>query len=178
MEVTDRSVTSRTVAQQIESITHHSVSVRTIRRRLQQSDLTARRPLLDLPLTQNHRRLRRQCSLQELLIGIKYCVHMEIAIPVKAIVLRNHGRLATSCLNTGIPVFTPVVLILEKKEKTVHSYSWDAQLAVPNDPRYARLETNLRIGQAKKLALGRRCMCGTHVVTGCQGHSLGLSWCH
>ncbi|GFW45325.1 transposable element Tcb1 transposase [Trichonephila clavipes] len=37
-----------------------SVSARTIRRRLQQSGLSARRPLLGLPLTQNHRRLRRQ----------------------------------------------------------------------------------------------------------------------
>ncbi|GFW47674.1 transposable element Tcb1 transposase [Trichonephila clavipes] len=55
MAVTDRSVTSRTIAQHIESVTHHSVSARTIRRRLQQS---ARRPLLDLPLTQNHRCLR------------------------------------------------------------------------------------------------------------------------
>ncbi|GFV97349.1 transposable element Tcb1 transposase [Trichonephila clavipes] len=36
------------------------MSVRTIRRRLQQSGLSARRPLLGLPLTQNHRRLRRQ----------------------------------------------------------------------------------------------------------------------
>ncbi|GFW24979.1 transposable element Tcb1 transposase [Trichonephila clavipes] len=58
--VTDRSVTSRTVVQHIESITHHSVSARTIRRRLQQSGLSARRPLLGLPLTQNHRRLHRQ----------------------------------------------------------------------------------------------------------------------
>ncbi|GFX44642.1 transposable element Tcb1 transposase [Trichonephila clavipes] len=58
--VTDRSVTSRTVAQHIEPVTHHSVSARTIRRRLQQSGLSARRPLLGLPLTQNHRRLRRQ----------------------------------------------------------------------------------------------------------------------
>ncbi|GFU85803.1 transposable element Tcb1 transposase [Trichonephila clavipes] len=56
MAVTDRSVTSRTVAQHIESITPHSVSARTIQRRLQQSGLSARRPLLDLPLTQNHRR--------------------------------------------------------------------------------------------------------------------------
>ncbi|GFV23447.1 retrovirus-related Pol polyprotein from transposon 297 [Trichonephila clavipes] len=32
----------------------------------------------------------------------------------------------------------------------VHSNSWDAQLAVPNDPRYARLETKLGIGQAKE----------------------------
>ncbi|GFS76055.1 transposable element Tcb1 transposase [Trichonephila clavipes] len=60
MAVTDRSVTSRTVAQHIESVTHYSVSARTIRRRIQQSGLSARRPLLGLPLTQNHRRLRRQ----------------------------------------------------------------------------------------------------------------------
>ncbi|GFX88406.1 transposable element Tcb1 transposase [Trichonephila clavipes] len=60
MAVTDRSVTSRTVAQHIESATHHSVSSRTIRRRLQQSGLSARRPLLGLLLTQNHGRLRRQ----------------------------------------------------------------------------------------------------------------------
>ncbi|GFT71422.1 transposable element Tcb1 transposase [Trichonephila clavipes] len=37
-----------------------SLSLRTIRRRLQQSGLLARRPLLGLPLTQNHRRLHRQ----------------------------------------------------------------------------------------------------------------------
>ncbi|GFT00542.1 transposable element Tcb1 transposase [Trichonephila clavipes] len=60
MTVTDRSVTSRTVAQHIEFVTHHSVSARTIRRRLQQSGVYARRPLLGLPLTQNHSRLRRQ----------------------------------------------------------------------------------------------------------------------
>ncbi|GFU62620.1 transposable element Tcb1 transposase [Trichonephila clavipes] len=36
------------------------MSARTIRRRLQQSGLSARRPLLGLSLTQNHRRLRRQ----------------------------------------------------------------------------------------------------------------------
>ncbi|GFU81741.1 transposable element Tcb1 transposase [Trichonephila clavipes] len=52
MAVTDRSVTSRTIAQHIESVTHHSVSARTIRRRLQQSGLSARHPLLGLPLTQ------------------------------------------------------------------------------------------------------------------------------
>ncbi|GFV62180.1 transposable element Tcb1 transposase [Trichonephila clavipes] len=34
MAVTDRSVTSRTIVQHIESVTHHSVSARTIRRRL------------------------------------------------------------------------------------------------------------------------------------------------
>ncbi|GFX39284.1 transposable element Tcb1 transposase [Trichonephila clavipes] len=60
MVVTDHSVTSRTVTHHIESVTHHSVSARTIRHRLQQSGLSARRPLLGLPLTQNHRRLRRQ----------------------------------------------------------------------------------------------------------------------
>ncbi|GFS90028.1 transposable element Tcb1 transposase [Trichonephila clavipes] len=60
MAVADRSVTSRTVAQHIASITHHSVPARTTRRHFQQSGLSTRRPLLGLPLTQNHRRLRRQ----------------------------------------------------------------------------------------------------------------------
>ncbi|GFW93610.1 transposable element Tcb1 transposase [Trichonephila clavipes] len=60
MTVPDLSVTSRTVAQHIESVKNHSVSTCTIRRRLQQSGLSARRPLLSLPLTQNHRRARRQ----------------------------------------------------------------------------------------------------------------------
>ncbi|GFU39742.1 transposable element Tcb1 transposase [Trichonephila clavipes] len=60
MAGTDRSITSRTIAQHIESVTHHSVSARTIRRRLQQSGLSARRPLFGLPSTQNHRRLLRQ----------------------------------------------------------------------------------------------------------------------
>ncbi|GFW54870.1 transposable element Tcb1 transposase [Trichonephila clavipes] len=62
MAVTDRSVTSRTVAQHIESVTHHSVSARTIRRRLQQSGLSARRPLVGLPLTQNHSLRRQWCD--------------------------------------------------------------------------------------------------------------------
>ncbi|GFW20367.1 transposable element Tcb1 transposase [Trichonephila clavipes] len=57
MAVTDRSVASRAIVQHIESVTNHSVSARTIRRRLQQSGLSARRPLFGLPLTQNHRRL-------------------------------------------------------------------------------------------------------------------------
>ncbi|GFU91288.1 transposable element Tcb1 transposase [Trichonephila clavipes] len=60
MAVTDRSVTSRTIAQPIESVTHHSVSAHTIRRRLQQSGLSSRLLLLGIPLTQKHRRLRRQ----------------------------------------------------------------------------------------------------------------------
>ncbi|GFV36824.1 transposable element Tcb1 transposase [Trichonephila clavipes] len=42
------------------SLTHHSESARTIRRRLQQSGLSAIRLSLGLPLTQNRRRLRRQ----------------------------------------------------------------------------------------------------------------------
>ncbi|GFT02452.1 transposable element Tcb1 transposase [Trichonephila clavipes] len=52
------SVTSRTVAQHIESITHNSACACAIRRHLQHSGLYARRPLLGLPLTQNHRRLK------------------------------------------------------------------------------------------------------------------------
>ncbi|GFT31223.1 DUF1758 domain-containing protein [Trichonephila clavipes] len=61
MAVTDRSVTLRTIAQHIESATHHSVSARTIRRHLRQSGLSTRRPLLGLPLTQSHRRIPLQC---------------------------------------------------------------------------------------------------------------------
>ncbi|GFU50932.1 transposable element Tcb1 transposase [Trichonephila clavipes] len=65
--VTDRSVTPRTVAQPIECASHHSVSARAIRRHLQQSGLSVRRPLLGLPLTQNHRRLRRQwCDVRRM----------------------------------------------------------------------------------------------------------------
>ncbi|GFV77145.1 transposable element Tcb1 transposase [Trichonephila clavipes] len=60
MTVTDRSVTLRTIAQHIKSVTHHSASARNIRHRLQQSGLSARRPLLGIPLMHNHRRLRRQ----------------------------------------------------------------------------------------------------------------------
>ncbi|GFW36944.1 transposable element Tcb1 transposase [Trichonephila clavipes] len=60
MTVTNRSVTSRTVAPHIESVTHHSVSARTIQRCLQKSGMSARRPLLGLPWMQNPRRLRHQ----------------------------------------------------------------------------------------------------------------------
>ncbi|GFV27343.1 transposable element Tcb1 transposase [Trichonephila clavipes] len=60
MSKMNHSVTSRTIAQHIESVQHYSVSARTVRRRLQQNGLSARRPLLGVPLTQNHRRLCRQ----------------------------------------------------------------------------------------------------------------------
>ncbi|GFU39945.1 transposable element Tcb1 transposase [Trichonephila clavipes] len=61
MAMMDHSVTSRTVAEHIESLYNASFSVSVaIRRRLQQSSLSGRLPLLGLPLTQNHRRLRRQ----------------------------------------------------------------------------------------------------------------------
>ncbi|GFX92353.1 transposable element Tcb1 transposase [Trichonephila clavipes] len=50
MTVAEYSVTSRTVSQHIESITHHSVPALTIRRFLQHNVLTARRPLLGLLL--------------------------------------------------------------------------------------------------------------------------------
>ncbi|GFV56076.1 hypothetical protein TNCV_2266621 [Trichonephila clavipes] len=55
----DRAATSRTIAQQIQSVTHYSVSARTIRGRLQQSGMSTKRPLLCLPLTGNHMHLRR-----------------------------------------------------------------------------------------------------------------------
>ncbi|GFV91105.1 transposable element Tc1 transposase [Trichonephila clavipes] len=55
MAVMDRAATSQTVAQQI-----HSVSAHTIRCRLQQSETFTRRSLLRLRLTRNHRGLRSQ----------------------------------------------------------------------------------------------------------------------
>ncbi|GFX67157.1 transposable element Tcb1 transposase [Trichonephila clavipes] len=52
--------TSRTIAQQIPSVTHQSMSARTIRRCLQQSGMSVRRPLIRLHLSGNHTRLRHQ----------------------------------------------------------------------------------------------------------------------
>ncbi|GFU25164.1 transposable element Tcb1 transposase [Trichonephila clavipes] len=72
MAVTDPSVTSRTVAQYIESVTHRSVSAHTIRCRLQQSSLSTRRPLLGLHLTQNHRRLRHQWCDERRMWGVEW----------------------------------------------------------------------------------------------------------
>ncbi|GFS90103.1 transposable element Tcb1 transposase [Trichonephila clavipes] len=60
MALIQRAASSRTIAQQIQSVTHHSVSTRTIRRRLHQSGMSARHLLLRLPLTGNHRHLPRQ----------------------------------------------------------------------------------------------------------------------
>ncbi|GFX94564.1 transposable element Tcb1 transposase [Trichonephila clavipes] len=71
MAMTARSVTSRTVAQHIEYVLHHSVLAGTIRRSLQQSGLSARRPLFCLPLTQNHRRLLCQwCDEKRILLEL------------------------------------------------------------------------------------------------------------
>ncbi|GFW32483.1 transposable element Tc1 transposase [Trichonephila clavipes] len=60
MVVMDRESTSRTIAQQIQSVTHHSVFNSTIRRRLQQSGMSARRPVLRLHLTVSHKCLCHQ----------------------------------------------------------------------------------------------------------------------
>ncbi|GFX47395.1 transposable element Tcb1 transposase [Trichonephila clavipes] len=64
MAVLDRTATSRTIAQQIKSVTHHSVSARTIRRCLQQSGMSTRRPLLRLSLTGNYRLYHQWCDEQ------------------------------------------------------------------------------------------------------------------
>ncbi|GFV73593.1 transposable element Tcb1 transposase [Trichonephila clavipes] len=62
ISVMDHAATSRTIAQHIQSITHHSVFARTIRRHLQQSGMSARCTLFRSPLIGNHMRLRRQWS--------------------------------------------------------------------------------------------------------------------
>ncbi|GFW53580.1 transposable element Tcb1 transposase [Trichonephila clavipes] len=107
MALTNRSVTSRTVAKHIQSVTHHSVSARTIRRRLQQSGLSARRTLLCLPLTQNHRHLRRQwCDERRMWAAewneVVFTDESRICVqhPVGRIrVWRHHGeRMLNSCV--------------------------------------------------------------------------------
>ncbi|GFS59978.1 transposable element Tcb1 transposase [Trichonephila clavipes] len=64
LEVMNRAATSRTIAQQIQSLTHHSVSTRTNRRRLQHSGMSTRSPLLHLPFTVSNGRLRRQWCVE------------------------------------------------------------------------------------------------------------------
>ncbi|GFW37804.1 transposable element Tcb1 transposase [Trichonephila clavipes] len=54
----DCATTSRMIAQQIQSVTHHSVSTGIIRL-LQQSGMSVRYPLFRLPLIRNHGHLRR-----------------------------------------------------------------------------------------------------------------------
>ncbi|GFX79152.1 transposable element Tcb1 transposase [Trichonephila clavipes] len=58
--VTHRSVTSRTIAQHIESVTHHSVQAVHSMLFTAEWSVRKRRPLLRSTLTQNHRRLRHQ----------------------------------------------------------------------------------------------------------------------
>ncbi|GFX96270.1 transposable element Tcb1 transposase [Trichonephila clavipes] len=60
MEVMDPAATSRNIFKQIQSVTHHLVSTRTIRRHSQQSRIYERRLFLHLLLTGNHRHLRHQ----------------------------------------------------------------------------------------------------------------------
>ncbi|GFW94849.1 transposable element Tcb1 transposase [Trichonephila clavipes] len=60
MEIGSRVGRNQTTVMRICDRWMQEVSGRTIRHRLQQSGLSARRPLLGLPLTQNHRRLRHQ----------------------------------------------------------------------------------------------------------------------
>ncbi|GFW62542.1 transposable element Tcb1 transposase [Trichonephila clavipes] len=66
-EIDSRVEQNQTTVMWISDRCMQEVSARTIRHHLQQSDLSARRPLLGLPLTQNHRRLLRQwCSERRL----------------------------------------------------------------------------------------------------------------
>ncbi|GFX37431.1 transposable element Tcb1 transposase [Trichonephila clavipes] len=59
-KVSSRNGRNQTTVMRICERWMQEVSARTIQRRLQQSGLSARHPLLGLPLTQSHRRLRRQ----------------------------------------------------------------------------------------------------------------------
>ncbi|GFW34261.1 hypothetical protein TNCV_384771 [Trichonephila clavipes] len=54
MTLMDHAATLRTIAQQIKSVTHHSVFARTIRRHFHQSGMFTRHSLLRLSLTGTH----------------------------------------------------------------------------------------------------------------------------
>lgn len=60
----DRSTTSQTLSRELGSYAGRQVSARTVRRRLQQHGLSARRPLLRLPLTLRLRQARLQWCIQ------------------------------------------------------------------------------------------------------------------
>ncbi|GFV50261.1 transposable element Tcb1 transposase [Trichonephila clavipes] len=92
MEVMDRSVTSQTTAQHIESVTHHYVSTHTIRRHLQQSGLPARCPLLGLPLKQNHRRLRHQWCDETRMSAVE-CNEVVFSDESRICLLHHDGRI-------------------------------------------------------------------------------------
>ncbi|GFU42905.1 transposable element Tcb1 transposase [Trichonephila clavipes] len=99
MEVTDRSVTSLTVAQHIEYVLHHLVSARTIRRHLQQSGLSARRSLLGLPLKKNHRRLRHQwCKERRMWVAE---LNEVVFTDESRIRLQHHGIQIRVCKHRG-----------------------------------------------------------------------------
>ncbi|GFW73900.1 transposable element Tcb1 transposase [Trichonephila clavipes] len=108
MAVTDRSVKSRTVAQHIASVTYHSVSARTIRRRLKQSGLSARRPLLGLPLTQNHRHRRRQWCDERRIWVAKW--NEVVFTDESRICLQHHDGRTRVCQRYISEVLEPVVL--------------------------------------------------------------------
>ncbi|GFU86174.1 transposable element Tcb1 transposase [Trichonephila clavipes] len=120
MAVTDLSVTSRTVGQHIESVTHHSVSARTIRRRLQWSGLSARRPLLGVPLTQNHRCLHRQwCDERRMWAAewneVVFTDESRISLQhhdVRIQVWRHRGeRMLNSCVMHRHTVLAPGIMV-------------------------------------------------------------------
>lgn len=60
MALMDRTATSGALSQEMGSFARQQVSARTVRRRLQQHGLSARRPWLRLPLTLHHRQERLQ----------------------------------------------------------------------------------------------------------------------
>ncbi|GFW69207.1 transposable element Tcb1 transposase [Trichonephila clavipes] len=99
--MTDHTVTSHTVAQHIESETHHSVSACTIRRRLLLSGMSARRPLLGLPFTQNHRRLHRQWCDERRIIVVLGRSHVLITLSPIPKHKETFEDVSRFCLITG-----------------------------------------------------------------------------
>ncbi|GFW40229.1 transposable element Tc1 transposase [Trichonephila clavipes] len=72
----------------------NNLYARTIRRRLQQSGLPARRPFLDLPLTQSHRCLHRQWCDERKMLAAEW----------KEIVFTDESRISLQYHDGRIPV--------------------------------------------------------------------------
>ncbi|GFS57706.1 transposable element Tcb1 transposase [Trichonephila clavipes] len=119
------------------------MSARTIRRRLQQRDLSARRPLLGLPLTQNHRRLRRQWCDERRMWAAKW--NEVVFTDESRICLQNndgrirlwrhHGeRMLNSCVMHQIELLPCVVRspdLSPRRKHVVHGCSTIDQITPP-----------------------------------------------
>ncbi|GFV66751.1 hypothetical protein TNCV_3624361 [Trichonephila clavipes] len=101
MALLERSATSGTMVQQIQTVMHHSVFTRTIRRRLQLSGISEMHPLLHLPLFENPRIMRNhtwQSMFKRSSLPIRLKCFLDLLV-IRSITNRERGVYA--CTTTG-----------------------------------------------------------------------------